>query len=65
VDQVAHRYLTVARFADATDLSRDTVRRWIREGRIKGKAIGGRRAGYRIPYDELERVMEPEVATGS
>lgn len=53
-------YLTVARFADEATVSRDTVRRWIREGRIRGKAIGGRRAGYRIPYRELERLLEPK-----
>ena len=63
--QTGGRYMTVARFAQEAAISKDTVRRWIREGKIAGRAIGGRRAGYRIPYDELERVLAPESSTES
>ena len=40
--------LTVARVAKLFSVNRDTVRRWLREGRLKGVDLGGR-AGYDEP----------------
>ena len=60
MDNTGSHYMTVAKFAQEVGVTPDTVRRWIREHRIAGKAIGGKRAGYRIPVRELTRLLEPE-----
>ena len=49
--------LTVARVAKVFSVNRDTVRRWLREGRLKGVDLGGR-AGYRISREELRRFRQ-------
>jgi hypothetical protein len=37
-----------------------TVRVWLREGKLKGRLIGGRKSGYRIPASEIERLLSPD-----
>jgi excisionase family DNA binding protein len=49
--------LTVEEVAKLFRVSRDTVRRWLREGRLKGIALGGR-AGYRIGREEVRRFRQ-------
>jgi excisionase family DNA binding protein len=56
-DRLTERFLTVEEFASALSVAPDTVRRWIRGGRIAAVSIGGRRAGYRINEAELRRVL--------
>ncbi len=34
-------------------VSRDTVKRWLREGKLKGKLLGDR-AGWRITEEDLD-----------
>jgi excisionase family DNA binding protein len=53
-DQELVEDLSVARVATLLGVNRDTVRRWLREGRLKGVHLGGR-AGYRISREELRR----------
>jgi excisionase family DNA binding protein len=55
--------LTVARVAKLFSVNRDTVRRWLREGRLKGIDLGGR-AGYRISREELRRFRQRLEAGG-
>ena len=38
------------------DVSRETVRRWLRSGEMKGTLLGDR-AGWRIPASEIERKL--------
>lgn len=38
----------------------ETVRRWIRTGRLKAIRLGSERAGYRIPASEVERILRGE-----
>ena len=45
------------RVAKVFSVNRDTVRRWLREGRLKGVDLGGR-AGYRISREELRRFRQ-------
>lgn len=46
--------LTVAQYAERMQLSPESVRRRIRQGRIRAKNIGtARRHDYRIPESEL------------
>jgi excisionase family DNA binding protein len=50
-------YLTVAEAAARLKLNPETVRVWLRDGKLKGSLMGGKRAGYRIPASEVERVL--------
>ncbi len=51
------RLLTVQEVATRLRMHPESVRRWLREGRLKGGRMGGRRLGYRIPESEVERVV--------
>lgn len=51
------RMLTVQEVAERLRASPDTVRRWLREGRLRGVLPGGSRLGYRIPESELQRFI--------
>ncbi len=50
--------LTVKQVAERLGLSQETVRRYLRTGRLKGLALGGRSAGYRIAAGELRRFLD-------
>lgn len=54
------RYVTVEEVAKRLALNPETIRRWLRDGKIKGVRIGVRRAGWRIPMSEVERVLRGE-----
>jgi excisionase family DNA binding protein len=49
--------LTVAEAADLVGLHPETIRRWIRTGRLRATRIG---RSYLIDADELRRAAEPE-----
>jgi excisionase family DNA binding protein len=64
---VAERYLNVHDVAEQLGVTEDTVRRWLRERRLRGFMPGGPRSGYRIRESELERFvseLEGEAAGG-
>jgi excisionase family DNA binding protein len=54
---VAGRMLTVREVATRLQVHEESVRRWLREGQIRGVPLGGR-AGWRIPEEELGRFLE-------
>ena len=41
-----------------------TVRVWLREGKLRGRLIGGRKSGYRIPASEIDRLLTPDYDLG-
>ena len=49
--------LTVTEVAERVRVSPELVRRWLREGRLRGVRLGGTRLGWRIPKSELERFL--------
>ncbi|MHB1006599.1 MAG: helix-turn-helix domain-containing protein [Chloroflexota bacterium] len=51
------RLLTVPEVAARIRTTSDTVRRWIRNGRLHAVMLGGTKLGYRIREDELVRFM--------
>ncbi|MDP9364703.1 MAG: helix-turn-helix domain-containing protein [Chloroflexota bacterium] len=58
------RYLTVEQAAERLQTHPQTVRKWLRTGRLVGTLIS-RRAGYRIAQTEVDRFLregprEPE-----
>lgn len=52
------RLLTVQEVAQQLRASPDTVRRWLRQGRLHGVRPGGDRLGYRIRQSDLDRFLE-------
>ena len=42
------RLLTVQEVAERLRINPETVRRWLRQGKLEGVMLGGDRAGYRI-----------------
>jgi excisionase family DNA binding protein len=57
VAMVEERPLTVAEVAEQLRVNVDTVRRWLRDKKMHGRKIGGRR-GYLISPSEVRRFME-------
>ena len=51
--------LTVAQVAERLQLHPETIRRWIREGRMKAITLGTR-SGFRIRQSELDRLTETQ-----
>jgi excisionase family DNA binding protein len=56
-------WLTVAEIAERLRVSEVTVRRWLREGALVGRQLGGR-AGWRVAATELERFMRSRDGAG-
>jgi excisionase family DNA binding protein len=56
------RLLTVPEVAARCRVSVDTVRRWLREKRLKGTMLGGQKTGYRVLASDLERFVRGEPA---
>ncbi len=50
------RLLTVAEVADRLRLNPETVRRWLRHGKLAGISLGSDRGGWRVPASELRRL---------
>jgi excisionase family DNA binding protein len=52
------RLLTVREVAERIRSSPETVRRWLRQGKLRGFRPGGTKLGYRVPESELQRFLE-------
>jgi len=52
--------LTVPEVAERLRLNPETVRVWLRQGKLKGVRLGGTKAGYRIPASEVTRLLRGE-----
>lgn len=49
--------LTTAEAAAALQVEVNTIRRWLRQGRLHGTRLGRTRNGWRIPVSEIERML--------
>jgi excisionase family DNA binding protein len=58
------RLLTVKEVAERLRANPQTVRRWLREGKLKGVMPGGEKLGYRIPTSEVTRLLTGETSEG-
>jgi excisionase family DNA binding protein len=56
-------FLTVPDVAKMLAVSEETVRRWLRDGRLDGVMIG-RRAGWRIRPESVTKMLEAMHVTG-
>ena len=50
------RWLTVAQAAERIQVHPETVREWLRVGKLRGNLIN-RRAGWRVRQSDLERFL--------
>jgi excisionase family DNA binding protein len=55
------RMLTLRQAAEYLQAHPQTIRRWLREGKIKGTMPGGKKMGYRISEAEVVRVLRGET----
>jgi excisionase family DNA binding protein len=53
------RMLTVDQVAERLQLGPETIRRWLRAGKLRGVRLGGTKAGYRVP--EVARLLSTET----
>ncbi len=54
------RWLTVSQVAEELQVHEETVRRWLRQGRLEGHNFSGR-TGYRIRKSAVAKFMEAEI----
>ena len=54
------RLLTVPEVAQRVGANEDTVRRWLRAGKLKGRKLGGDRLGYRVLESDLAAFIRGE-----
>ena len=57
-------YLTIKDVANMMKVSEETVRRWIRDGKLAAEDMGGR-LGYRILQEDFEKFSNLRNATAS
>lgn len=55
------RWLTVAEIVDMLKVHENTVRRWLRSGKLPGRNFGGR-MGYRVREADLRRFLQGDRA---
>ena len=63
-DVANERVMTVREAAERLRVTEESVRRWLRSGRLRGVMIGGQRSGYRITEAEVERLLRGEEFEG-
>ncbi len=54
------RLLTVAEVARMLRLNPETVRRWLRQGRLAGISLGSDRGGWRVRESGVRRLLGEE-----
>lgn len=52
------RLLTVAQVAERLQANPETVRRWLRQGRLPGVQLGGDRLGWRVRESDIEAFVQ-------
>ncbi len=57
--------LTVPELAARLRVTPETIRRWLREGKLRGHRLGGPRMGWRIARSEITRLLDRPVLHGS
>lgn len=50
------RMYTVSEVAERLRLHQQTIREWLRTGKLRGVRLGGTKAGWRVPAEEIERL---------
>lgn len=50
-------WLTVSEVAARLKLHQETIRRWIREGKLRATQLGSTHAGYRVRASDVELLL--------
>ncbi len=58
----ADRLLTVREVAQRLRTSEESVRRWLRQGKLRGFRLGGTRLGYRVSERDLADFLASRVS---
>jgi excisionase family DNA binding protein len=61
VAMASERYLTVEECAERLRVDGATVRRWLRDGKLRGLSLGGR-TGWRIPEEAFARFLDERMS---
>jgi excisionase family DNA binding protein len=64
VPMTDERLMTVEQIAAEMQVSEETVRRWLRSGRLRGFQPGGTKIGWRVPSSEVRRFVRDQLAAG-
>ena len=56
--RVTEQLLTVQDVAFRLRITPETVRRWLRTGKLRGALLGGDKMGYRIAEGEVMRLLD-------
>ncbi len=62
---MAEDLLTVAEVAAMLRLNEQTVRKWLREGRLPGISLGSRQAGWRVRRSDVEQFLDERRGEGA
>jgi excisionase family DNA binding protein len=54
---LGNELLTVQEVAARLKMNPETVRRWLREGKLRGYLLGGDRGGYRVAESDLNAFL--------
>ena len=65
VAMTSERLLTVPEVAERLRVSRWTVLNWLRDGKLRGRRLGGTRLGWRVLETDLERFIAGDEPRGS
>ena len=57
------RLLTVPEVAELLGVTDETIRRWLRDGRLEGVLLS-RRAGWRVRSEAVDRMLEGFMLVG-
>ena len=60
----APRLLTVKDVADRLQVPEDTVRVWLRQGRLRGIRPGGKKTGWRVTESDLGQFLDQRSNQG-
>ena len=60
---MTEQLLTVQEVAERLKITPETVRRWLRTGKLRGALPGGDKMGYRITEREVTRLLTEAGAT--
>ena len=61
---MTEEWLTVQEASERLKVHPETVRVWLRDGRLKGTQPMNKRMGWRIAASEIERLLSGEVEAG-
>ena len=57
--------LTVPEVATLLKLNEQTVRRWLRTGRLRGVSLGSRQAGWRVRRSDVDEFLGIDRGEGA